>query len=609
MAKARASDGTREDGEEGRARRDGTAATANARAARREDASERARDAMRRGNGANGREGRDAGRGVRVMLPLDCVARTTTRTTRETLAKALRSVADAGADGVMVDCWWGACEGERPRAYEWRGYLALCEMCRDAGLSVDVVLSFHACGDSVGDEGCEIGLPEWARGEPARENMYADRRGNVTEEYLSLWGDETRDARRGDRSPLECYRDFMAAFRAAFATFLTGSADAPPVISQVIIGLGPCGELRYPSYRAGDGWHFPGVGEFQAFDERARMSLAYEAAACGKPEWGRHPPVNGPSYNCDPEGNVLEPPIRRTSEDEPDAKRRHTMTASTSNSSLTSASFSCAPESASRSFFAADGTGDWNTPYGKFFLSWYSRELVAHGERVLEHAVREFDDVDASLGIKCAGVHWWHGHPSRAAECTAGYYNATPSPPADGNSDVDMVLGCEPRGYSQIIDLCARFGVELTFTCVEMRDVEHSPEHMCSPEGLLAQVLREAAEAGVTVNGENALARFDDDAFAQIVRTYERYAGVSPSPAKPLARLSSSMSAENVSSPGAESRNSLSSDDTMMTSSSSPDTACVLGSFTYLRMCDELFEPQNFDRFARFMRDMRRTQF
>ena len=117
------------------------------------------------------------------MLPLDCVARTTTRTTRETLAKALRSVADAGADGVMVDCWWGACEGERPRAYEWRGYLALCEMCRDAGLSVDVVLSFHACGDSVGDEGCEIGLPEWARGEPARENMYADRRGSVTEEY------------------------------------------------------------------------------------------------------------------------------------------------------------------------------------------------------------------------------------------------------------------------------------------------------------------------------------------------------------------------------------------------------------------------------------------
>lgn len=36
----------REDGEEGCARRDGTAATANARAARREDASERVWDVM-----------------------------------------------------------------------------------------------------------------------------------------------------------------------------------------------------------------------------------------------------------------------------------------------------------------------------------------------------------------------------------------------------------------------------------------------------------------------------------------------------------------------------------------------------------------------------------
>lgn len=39
---------------------------------------------------------------------------------------------------------------------------------------MDVVLLFYACGDSVGDEGCEIGLSEWARGELVRENMYVD---------------------------------------------------------------------------------------------------------------------------------------------------------------------------------------------------------------------------------------------------------------------------------------------------------------------------------------------------------------------------------------------------------------------------------------------------
>ena len=66
---------------------------------------------------------------------------------------------------------------------------------------------------------------------------------------------------------------------------------------------------------------------------------------------------------------------------------------------------------------------------------------------------------------------------------------------------------------------------ELTFTCVEMRDAEHAARYKCSPEGLLSQVLREAHEAGVVVNGENALARFDDEALAQILRFAPRRRG------------------------------------------------------------------------------------
>ena len=34
------------------------------------------------------------------------------------------------------------------------------------------------------------------------------------------------------------------------------------------MGLGPCGELRYPSYPETDGtWKFPGIGEFQCYDK------------------------------------------------------------------------------------------------------------------------------------------------------------------------------------------------------------------------------------------------------------------------------------------------------------------------------------------------------
>lgn len=34
-------------------------------------------------------------------------------------------------------------------------------------------------------------------------------------------------------------------------------------IIDIEIGLGPAGELRYPSYPESQGWVFPGIGEFQ----------------------------------------------------------------------------------------------------------------------------------------------------------------------------------------------------------------------------------------------------------------------------------------------------------------------------------------------------------
>ncbi len=52
------------------------------------------------------------------------------------------------------------------------------------------------------------------------------------------------------------------------------------------MGLGPAGELRYPSYPEGDGrWRFPGVGEFQCFDAYMLASLKSAAEAAGHPEW------------------------------------------------------------------------------------------------------------------------------------------------------------------------------------------------------------------------------------------------------------------------------------------------------------------------------------
>lgn len=35
------------------------------------------------------------------------------------------------------------------------------------------------------------------------------------------------------------------------------------LIIDIEVGLGPAGELRYPSYPQNQGWVFPGIGEFQ----------------------------------------------------------------------------------------------------------------------------------------------------------------------------------------------------------------------------------------------------------------------------------------------------------------------------------------------------------
>lgn len=57
---------------------------------------------------------------------------------------------------------------------------------------------------------------------------------------------------------LQIYFDYMRSFRVEFDEFFEDG-----VISEIEIGLGPCGELRYPSYPAKHDWKYPGIGEFQ----------------------------------------------------------------------------------------------------------------------------------------------------------------------------------------------------------------------------------------------------------------------------------------------------------------------------------------------------------
>jgi beta-amylase len=42
-------------------------------------------------------------------------------------------------------------EGETPKEYRWSAYRELFSLAKEAGLKLQAVMSFHACGGNVGD--------------------------------------------------------------------------------------------------------------------------------------------------------------------------------------------------------------------------------------------------------------------------------------------------------------------------------------------------------------------------------------------------------------------------------------------------------------------------
>ncbi|KAG6396951.1 hypothetical protein SASPL_143111 [Salvia splendens] len=386
---------------------------------------------------------------VFVMLPLDTISLGGTLNKPRAMLASLMALKSSGVEGVMVDVWWGLVEKDGPLKYNWEGYAELIKMVKKIGLKLQVVMSFHQCGGNVGDS-CTIPLPPWVLEEISKnpDLVYTDKSGRRNPEYISL-GCDSLAVLRG-RTPIQVYSDFMRSFRKIFKDYIGD------VVVEVQVGMGPCGELRYPSYPESNGtWRFPGIGEFQCYDKYMRASLAAAAEAIGKDDWGQQGPHDAGQYNQFPEDT---------------------------------------------GFFQRDGT--WNSEYGQFFMEWYSGKLLDHGEKMLNAANIIFQGTGAKLSGKVAGIHWHYKTRSHAAELTAGYYNTR-----------------HRDGYLPIARMMAKHGVVLNFTCMEMRDGEQPNEANCSPEGLVRQVKMATKLAGTELAGENALERYDGGAFSQVLAT------------------------------------------------------------------------------------------
>ncbi|KAJ6791363.1 beta-amylase [Iris pallida] len=305
---------------------------------------------------------------VYVMLQLGVVNADNVFENPEALREQLKQLRAADVDGVKVDVWWGIIEGNGPKRYDWRAYRNLFQMIKEEDLKLQAVMSFHQCGGNVGDN-VTIQLPKWVRdiGATYPDIYYTNRRGSRDEEYLSI-GVDLEIIFQG-RHGLMLYRDFMTSFRENMSDYLDSG-----MITHIEVGIGPCGELRYPSYPQNQGWVFPGIGEFQCYDNNLREGFKVSAQYVGHPEWDL--PDDAGEYNDTPS----------------DTK-----------------------------FFGAGGT--YLTEKEIFFLKWYSHTLIKHADSVLLIANIAFRGCKLQLAAKVSGIHWWYRDDSHAAELTAGYYN------------------------------------------------------------------------------------------------------------------------------------------------------------------------------------------
>lgn len=406
---------------------------------------------------------------VFVMLPLDTLLDDPAMAAPD-LDDALVALSGARAAGVMLDVWWGLCEPS-PGAYDFARVRSLAARCGELDLRVQATMSFHQCGGNIGDN-VTIPLPSWAVDAAAAEGLlYTDAAGWANPECLSLSADHVAFLPSADggapRTAVQAYAAYVRAFVDAMGDLITSG-----VVSELQVGLGPCGELRYPSYPAADGrWLFPGIGQFVCHDRRMLASLAAAAEGAGHPpEWGR-PPTDAGSYNDTP---WVAPFFHRF--------------------------------------------GGWRSPRGRFFLTWYADALLRHGEDVLA-AVRGVVPPGGrlELAVKVSGIHWWRSTASRAAEATAGYVCL----PRDGW--FGLTGGGALDGYARLAGLFRRHGVVFDFTCLEMWTWKQPVwSARCEPERLVRDAVDAAAAEGVPFAGENALERYDEDAYRQVGKAFRR---------------------------------------------------------------------------------------
>ncbi|MNX54775.1 Thermophilic beta-amylase precursor [compost metagenome] len=360
--------------------------------------------------------------------------------------KQMATLKSKGVYGVEVDMWWNHFEPAKGQ-YDWSYYKNLFTHIQKAGLKIAPIFSFHQCGGNVGDT-CNYPIPNWVwdLGTPD-EMQFKSESGYYDKEYIAPWFDNKA----------------VALYDGAFQSFAANMTEFKSSFEKFHIGLGPAGELRYPSYNFADGWQYPDNGYFQAYsgaavaDFQNKMQVKYTTIDALNTAWG----TNLGSFS------EVQPPA---------------------NGDL---------------FYSS---GDYEKTYGVDFLTWYQSTLENHFTSIIKKAHADLDTAfGVPLSAKVPGIHWQYSNTDapHSAEHATGLYD-----------------------YSKLLDLYKDNNVDLTFTMLEMTNAANGngdAPNYSKPQDLIDKVSKLAVKKDIKLEGENALSVGNAEDYKTIYNVLQTY--------------------------------------------------------------------------------------
>ena len=377
----------------------------------------------------------------------------------------LMQAKELGIEGISVDVWWGRVQQSSPDQFDWGYYHRIFKEIRDAQLKIIPILSTHACGGNVGDT-VNIPLPQWFLEKHQRLGTgleFVSGAGNRNYEYPSFWTTE------------KILPDFVK-FWSAFQDEFKRDQD---IIAEIPIGLGPSGELHYPSHHSHDSQagfaeaQYPNRGLLQAFSPAAYHSFqqwTFNKKYPGKTAreignlWG-FTALNQESISP---WLILYPHI-------PDDPRWRVNRIT--------------------EFFQNQ---KHKSGFGRDFFEWYHQSLLNHFSLVMEKAVEVFHSKSSAfqnihLAAKVPGIHWGASR-GRLPSLMSGLVSLS------SFDDADLGFRSLFEAYQKLKFKHKNSLFSVTYTASEFPDTEDSNA------GKIAQVFFQLArEYGISVSAENAL--------------------------------------------------------------------------------------------------------